>query len=60
MTTHTKGIGPLQGIAMTVTTFVGSGLMVLPALSVSIAQEQTAYRWIFTALIIMPIAIIFA
>lgn len=60
MSTNTKGIGPLQGIAMTVTTFVGTGLMVLPALSVSIAHEQTAYSWIFTALIIMPIAIIFA
>lgn len=60
MTTRTAGIGPLQGIAMTVTTFVGTGLMVLPALSVSIAHEQTAYSWLFTALIIMPIAIIFA
>lgn len=55
-----KGIGPIQGIAMTVTTFVGTGLMVLPALSVSIAEAQTAYSWIITTLIVIPIAIIFA
>jgi len=54
------GIGPIQGIAMTVTTFVGTGLMVLPALSVSIAEAQTAYSWIITTLMIIPIAIIFA
>lgn len=60
MQTSTSGIGPIQGIAMTVTTFVGSGLMVLPALSVSIAGAQTTFSWLMTTLIVMPIAIIFA
>lgn len=60
MSKQHSGIGPIQGIAMTVTTFVGTGLMVLPALSVSIAENYTVYSWLITTLIVIPIAIIFA
>ncbi|MCZ2721236.1 L-methionine/branched-chain amino acid transporter [Marinomonas sp. 15G1-11] len=55
-----KTLGPWQGIAMTITTFVGTGLMVLPAMSVTEAGNFAFYSWLITVLIIIPIAIVFA
>ncbi|WP_191600948.1 L-methionine/branched-chain amino acid transporter [Marinomonas algicola] len=60
MTEFIKTLGPWQGIAMTVTTFVGTGLMVLPAMSVTEAGDFAFYSWLITVLIIVPIAIVFA
>ena len=60
MTQYNKTLGPLQGIAMTVTTFIGTGLMILPAMSVAQAGSFAFYAWLITAAMIMPIAFIFA
>lgn len=55
-----KTLGPWQGIAMTITTFVGTGLMALPAMSVTQAGDFAFYSWLITVLIIIPIALVFA
>ena len=60
MTQYQKTLGPLQGIAMTVTTFIGTGLMILPAMSVAEAGSFAFYAWLITAAMIIPIAFIFA
>jgi len=60
MTQFKKTLGPIQGMAMTVTTFIGTGLMILPAMSVSQAGSFAFYAWLITAVMIIPIAFIFA
>lgn len=40
MTQYQKTLGPIQGMAMTVTTFIGTGLMILPAMSVTQAGDR--------------------
>ncbi|NVK74168.1 MAG: L-methionine/branched-chain amino acid transporter [Oceanospirillaceae bacterium] len=60
MTQYQKTLGPLQGIAMTVTTFIGTGLMILPAMSVAEAGSFAFYAWLITAAMIIPIAFVFA
>ncbi|AEF55611.1 L-methionine/branched-chain amino acid transporter [Marinomonas posidonica] len=60
MTQYQKTLGPLQGMAMTVTTFIGTGLMILPAMSVAQAGSFAFYAWLITAAMIIPIAFIFA
>ncbi|SBS32630.1 Inner membrane protein YjeH [Marinomonas spartinae] len=57
---YQKTLGPIQGMAMTVTTFVGTGLMLLPALSVTKAGAFSFYAWLITAFISLPIAFVFA
>ena len=60
MTQYHQTLGPLQGMAMTVTTFIGTGLMILPAMSVAQAGSFAFYAWLITAGMIIPIAFIFA
>lgn len=60
MSHYQKTLGPFQGMAMTVTTFIGTGLMILPAMSVSEAGSFAFYAWLITALMIIPIAFVFA
>ena len=55
-----RTLGPFQGITMTITTFVGTGLMVLPAMSVTVAGEFAFYSWLIAVAIIAPIAVVFA
>lgn len=57
---YQRTLGPIQGMAMTVTTFVGTGLMLLPALSITQAGNTAFYAWLITALIALPIAFVFA
>lgn len=57
---YQRTLGPLQGMAMTVTTFVGTGLMILPAMSVAQADSFAFYAWLITATVIIPIAFVFA
>ncbi|WP_067223568.1 L-methionine/branched-chain amino acid transporter [Marinomonas gallaica] len=57
---YQRTLGPLQGMAMTVTTFVGTGLMILPAMSVAQAGSFAFYAWLITATIIVPVAFVFA
>ena len=60
MSQYQRTLGPLQGIAMTVTTFIGTGLMILPAMSVAEAGSFAFYAWLITAIMVIPIAFIFA
>ncbi|MBM6551368.1 L-methionine/branched-chain amino acid transporter [Marinomonas ostreistagni] len=57
---YQRTLGPIRGMAMTVTTFVGTGLMILPAMSVAQAGSFAFYAWLMTAVIIIPIAFVFA
>ena len=57
---YQRTLGPLRGMAMTVTTFVGTGLMILPAMSVAQAGSFAFYAWLITAIIIVPVAFVFA
>lgn len=57
---YQRTLGPIQGIAMTVTTFVGTGLMILPAMSVAQAGSFAFYAWLVTALVIIPVAFVFS
>lgn len=57
---YSRTLGPIQGIAMTATTFIGTGLMILPALSVAEAGSFAFYAWLMTALVVLPIAFVFA
>ncbi|RDL42654.1 L-methionine/branched-chain amino acid transporter [Marinomonas piezotolerans] len=57
---YQRTLGPFQGMAMTITTFIGTGLMILPAISVSQAGSFAFYAWLITALVIIPIAFVFA
>lgn len=59
MTQLHRSIGPLQGIAMTVTTFVGTGLLVVPAMSVSLAGDSAVMTWLLTTLLILPVCLVF-
>lgn len=60
MSQYHRTLGPIQGIAMTVTTFIGTGLMILPAMSVAQAGSFAFYAWLITAAMIIPIAFVFA
>lgn len=60
MSQYQRTLGPFQGMAMTVTTFIGTGLMILPAMSVTQAGSFAFYAWLATAIMILPIAFIFA
>ncbi len=60
MSQYQRTLGPIQGIAMTVTTFIGTGLMILPAMSVAEAGSFAFYAWLITAAMVIPIAFIFA
>ncbi|MGX9419100.1 L-methionine/branched-chain amino acid transporter [Vibrio sp. WJH972] len=60
MSQYQKTLGPIQGIAMTVTTFIGTGLMILPAMSVAEAGSFAFYAWLITAIMIIPVAYVFA
>ena len=60
MSQYQRTLGPIQGIAMTVTTFIGTGLMILPAMSVAEAGSFAFYAWLITAGMVIPIAFIFA
>lgn len=55
-----RTLGPIQGIAMTVSTFVGTGLMLLPALSVNQSHHFALYAWLITVVLILPVAFVFA
>lgn len=57
---YQRTLGPIRGMAMTVTTFVGTGLMILPAMSVAQAGSFAFYAWLITAMIIVPVAFVFA
>jgi len=39
------------------TTFIGTGLMILPAMSVSQLRSFAFYAWLITAVMIIPIAL---
>ncbi len=55
-----KNLGIPAGIAMTVTTFIGPGILMLPAMSVDRAGDLALTTWWLTLLLVMPIALVFA
>lgn len=55
-----KNLGIPAGIAMTVTTFIGPGILMLPAMSVDRAGDLALTTWWMTLLLVLPIALVFA
>lgn len=54
-----KEISLLQAIALLLTTLLGTGAFVIPALSASAAGSQVLWAWIIMLLIMLPIGICF-
>ena len=54
-----KEISLFGGIAMLLTTLLGTGAFVVPALAATIAQEQSLWGWIFMFIVMLPIAVVF-
>lgn len=55
-----KSLGIPAGIAMTVTTFIGPGILMLPAISVDRAGDLALVSWWLTLMLVLPIAGVFA
>lgn len=55
---HNK-IGKLQGIGLLATTLLGSGVFILPQLTLDIAGNSAFWSWILLTLTIIPVAFVF-
>lgn len=52
-------IGKLQGIGLLTTTLLGSGVFILPQLTLDIAANGALWSWILLTLTIIPVAYVF-
>ena len=59
MKTDKQGIGRWQGAGMMATTLLGTGVFILPQLTVAQAEFSALYAWILLTLAIVPVALIF-
>ena len=60
MTELKQTIGFWQGIGLLVTTLLGTGVFILPEVTVKLANSSAIYAWVLLALAILPIAFVFA
>ena len=60
MSQFQKQISLAQGISLLLTTLMGTGAFVVPALASTIAGEQALWAWILLILLMLPIALTFA
>lgn len=54
-----QGIGRWQGAGMMATTLLGTGVFILPQMTVEIAGEEALWAWILLTLAIVPVTLIF-
>ena len=59
VTTITKDINITQGIGVVITTLLGSGIFIVPAISASLAGGNSLIGWILISLFVIPITYIF-
>ena len=53
-------IGLTRGIFLVTITFIGSGVMAIPAMTASLAGEQAIYAWLVLAACSLPLGLVFA
>ena len=53
-------IGLTRGIFLVTITFIGSGVMAIPAMTASLAGEQAIYAWLILAACSLPLGLVFA
>ena len=54
-----KNLNIFQGIGVVITTLLGSGIFIIPALSASLSGANSLFGWLLLSLTIIPIAYIF-
>jgi amino acid efflux transporter len=59
MKTDKQGIGRWQGAGMMATTLLGTGVFILPQLTVAQAEFSALYAWILLTVAIVPVTLIF-
>lgn len=60
MTTLQKSIPLYQGIGLLVSTLLGSGIFVVPAIAATIAGGNSLISWVLMVLFVIPIALLFS
>jgi len=55
----TKDISIIQGIGVVITTLLGSGIFIVPAMSATLAGGNSLIGWVLVSLFIIPITYIF-
>jgi len=53
-------IGLIRGIFLVTITFIGSGVMAIPAMTASLAGERAIYAWLVLAISSLPLGLVFA
>jgi len=53
-------IGIVRGVFLVTITFIGSGVMAIPAMTASLAGEQAIYAWLILAICSLPLGLVFA
>jgi len=54
-----KNINLFQGIGVVITTLLGSGIFIVPAVSASLTDGNSLYGWFILSILIVPISYIF-
>lgn len=54
-----KGIGPWQGAALMATTLLGTGVFILPQMTVAVADAWALLAWLLLTLAVLPLAFTF-
>jgi len=57
---HSKKIGRWQGAGLMATTLLGTGVFILPQMTIAIAGEGAIFAWFMLTLAIIPVTLIFA
>ncbi len=53
-------IGLIRGIFLVTITFIGSGVMAIPAMTASLAGDQAIYAWLLLAMCGLPLGLVFS
>ena len=54
-----KKIGRWQGAGLLATTLLGTGVFILPQITIAIAQDNAIWTWLLLTLAIIPVTLIF-
>lgn len=54
-----KKIGRWQGAGLLATTLLGTGVFILPQMTIAIAQDNAIYTWILLTIAIIPVTLVF-
>jgi len=57
---NNKKLGRWQGAGLLATTLLGTGVFILPQMTISIAGQSSLVSWLILTLAIIPVTLIFA